>query len=135
MCPATSFGKRRADVDRCDLVTDFFLLLVGDGVRNDNTAEAAVIDVVDGVTGEDTVDDNGVDFLSTVLHDGVGSLDEGSTSVGHVVDDDGNLVLDVTNKHHSGNFVGTRALLVDQGELRIQPVGDSGGTVGGKAPI
>lgn len=133
VCPAASFGERRADIDRCDLVADFFLLLVGNGVRNDDTAEAAVVDVIDGVTGEDAVDDNGVDFLSTVLHDGVGGLDEGSASISHIVDDDGNLVLDVTNKNHSGNFVGTRALLVDQGELRIQPVGDSGGTAEDKS--
>lgn len=135
VCPAASFGERRANIDRCDLVADLFLLLVGNGVRNDDTAEAAVVDVVDGVTGEDTVDNNGVDFLSTVLHDGVGGLDEGSTSVCHIIDDDGNLVLDVSNKYHSGNFVGTRAFLVDQGKLRIQPVGDSGGTVGRETSV
>lgn len=130
VCPAASFGECRADVNCCDPVADLFLVLVRHGVRNDDTAEAAVVDVLDGVTRKDTVDDNSVDFLSTVLHDGVGGLDKSSASIGHVVDDDGNLVLDVTNKDHSGNFVGTRALLVDQGELRIQSVSDGGGTVG-----
>lgn len=117
MCPAASFSERRADIDRCDLVADFFLFFVGNGVRNDDTAETAVVDVIDGITGENAVDDNCVDFLSTVLHDGVGGFDEGPTSIGHIIDDNGNLVLDVTNKNHSGNFVGTRALLVNQGEL------------------
>lgn len=75
------------------------------------------------------MDDNGVNFPSAVLHHCVGRFDKGSAGISHVINDNGNLVLDVANKHHSGNFVRARTFLVDQGELRIQPVSESGGSV------
>lgn len=132
MCPAASFGERRADIDRCNLVADLLLFFVGHGVRDDDAAQAAVVDVLDGVAGEDTVDDDGVDFPSSVLHHSVGCLDESTAGIRHVVNDDGDLIFDVTNEHHAGNLVGTGTFLVDQGELRIQPVSDASGSVGGK---
>lgn len=92
---SAGFSKRRADIDRLDSVAHFLLILVGDGVGNDETLEAAVIQVVDGTSGENSVDNDGVDFLGAVLHYRVGGLDEGSAGVCHVVNDDGGLVLDV----------------------------------------
>lgn len=128
MCPTASFCERGTDIDRGNLVADLFLFFVGNSVGHHNTAEAAVVDVIDGITSKYAVDDNGVDFLGTVLHHRIGCFNEGSAGIGHVVNDNGNLVLNVANKHHSGNFVGARTFLVDQGELRIQPVSESGGS-------
>ena len=128
VCPAAGFRESRADIDRCNLVTDLFLLFVRHGIRDDNTAQAAVVDVFDRIAGKDAVYDNGVDFPGPMLHHRVGRFDKGSASIGHIVNDNGNLVLDVTNKDHSGNLVGTRAFLVDQGKLRIQSVSDGGGS-------
>ena len=128
VCPAAGFRESRADIDRSNLVADLFLLFVRHGICDDNTAQAAVVDVFDRIAGKDAVYDNGVDFPGPMLHHRVGRLDKGSASIGHIVNDNGNLVLDVTNKYHSGNLVGARTFLVDQGKLRIQPVSDGGGS-------
>jgi len=49
--------------------------------------------------------------------------------VGHIVDQDGNLVLDISHQNHGGHLVGLLALLVYQGELHIQAIGNRGYTV------
>lgn len=128
VCPAASFRESRADIDRSNLVADLFLLFVRHGICDDNTAQAAVVDVVDRIAGKDAVYDNGVDFPGSMLHHRVGRLDKGSASIGHIVNDNGNLVLDITDKYHSRNLVGTRAFLVNQGELRVQSVSDGSGS-------
>lgn len=131
MCPAAGFCERRADVDRGNLIADFLLLCMRNSVRDDNPTEAALVDVFNGVTGKDAVHNNGVDFLGAVLHHCVRCLHEGSARIGHIVHNNGHLVLDVSYKNHPGNFVGARALLVDQGELRVQSVskGSSSGRI------
>jgi len=49
---------------------------------------------------------------------------ECSTSVSHVVDQDGNFAANVTNKHHRRNFVRLLALFVNQRKIYIQLVGN-----------
>lgn len=93
----TSLGKSRADIDSLDTVAGLLLLSVGNGVGNDETVETAGVQVLDGLAGENAVNDDGVDFLSTVLHDGVGGLNERAAGIGHIVDDDGDLVLHVAD--------------------------------------
>lgn len=53
-----------------------------------------------------------------------------SASVGHVIHENGILVLDVTNKDHPSNLVRARALLVDEGKPRVQAIGNRGSTLG-----
>lgn len=92
--------------------------------------------------------DNGKDLLSTVLVDSSGSLGKlskrirlqsrqvsnsptyGSASVSHVVNENGNLVLDITNEDHAADNVGTRSLLVDESKGRVETVSDGCGTLG-----
>jgi hypothetical protein len=50
----------------------------------------------------------------------------GATSVGHVVDEDGDAVLDVAHQHHRGHLVGLAPLLVDQRKLHVQSIGYRG---------
>lgn len=126
---SAGLGKCGADVNGVDLVANFLLVLVGDGVRDDNTAKAAVVHVLNGLTRENAVHNNGVDLLGTVLHHSVGGLDEGSASVRHIVHNDSDLVFHVSDKNHSRDFVGPSTLLVNQSELQIQAIGDAGGTV------
>ena len=61
-----------------------------------------------------------------IAMDGAGfvHLRQGSAGICHVVDQDGNLVDDITDKHHATYDVGPRALLVDQGEAPVEAVGD-----------
>lgn len=49
---------------------------------------------------------------------------DGAAGVGHVVDQDGHAVLDVTDQHHAVHFVGLLPLLVDEGEVHVEPVRD-----------
>lgn len=123
-------GKGRANVDRLDLGAEQLLLLVGHGVGDNDTLEATVVEVLDRFSGENTVGDDGVDLASTVLHDRLSGFGERSAGVRHVVDNNGNLVLDVSDEDHPGDLVRTRALLVDQSELKIEAVGNGSGSGG-----
>lgn len=92
------------------------------GVSDNEPLQAAVVDVGDGVAGEDAVSDDGIDLAGTMLHNRVGSLHQRAARVGHVVDDDGNLVLNVSDEDHSRDLVGARSFLVNQSERQIQAV-------------
>jgi hypothetical protein len=48
------------------------------GVGDDQTPETAVVQVGDGVAGENAVCDDGVDLFGTVLDDCIGGLDQRS---------------------------------------------------------
>jgi hypothetical protein len=90
--------------------------------------ETAAVQVVDSISGENTVHNDGVNLECAVLHNGVGGLGECAAGVSHVVDDDGNLVLDITDKNHARDLVGTGAFLVDESKLQIQAIGNSSST-------
>jgi len=90
--------------------------------------ETAAIQVLDGLSGENTVHNDGVNLECTVLHNSVGGLGESAAGVGHIVDDDGNLVLDITDKNHAGDLVGAGTFLVNESELQIQTIGNSSST-------
>lgn len=127
---AAGLSEGGADVDSLNTVALLLLLGVGDGVGNHQAVEAAAVQVLDRLAGQDTVDDDGVDFLGAVLHDRVGGLDERAAGVGHVVDDDGNLVLDVADEDHARDLVGAGTFLVDQSELQVEAIGDGSRTKG-----
>lgn len=110
---AASFCQSGTDINGLDLVAKLLLLGVRNGVANDQTTEAAAVQVFDGFAGQDTVHDDGVDLLGAVLHDGVGGFDERTAGVGHVVDDNSDLVLDVADEDHARDLVRARTFLVD----------------------
>lgn len=128
MSTAASLGQRGADINGLNLIASLLLLRVGDSVGHNQAVQTTTVQVLDGLAGENAVDDDGVHFLGTVLEDSVGGLDEGTTGISHVVDDDGDLVLDVTDKDHTGDLVGTGTLLVDQGELQVETVSNGSRT-------
>lgn len=125
----TSLGQRGANVNSLNAIAGLLLFGVGDGVGHHQTTQAALVQVLNGLTREDTVNNNGVHFLGAVLHNSVGGLDEGTAGVSHVIDDDGDLVLDVSDKDHAGDLVGASTFLVDQSELKVKTVGNSSSTV------
>ena len=119
-----------------------------DGVGADKSLEDTAVKVLNGVTREDTVGNKSKDGLGAVLLEDGGSLAESAASVGHIVDKNGDLVLDVTDKnlshesvfqsndptssellsYHATNDVGTGALLVDEGETSVKVIGNRGST-------
>jgi hypothetical protein len=68
--------------------------------------------------------DNGDHFAGFVRHDRFGGFDERAAGVGHVVDEDGDFILDVADKDHAGDFVGAGALFVNESESEVEAVGD-----------
>ena len=70
--------------------------------------------------------DDGDDFGRTVVLDGLRGFGQGAAGVGHVVDEDRDLVRDVSDKDHAADFVGARAFLVDQRKTLVDAVRDGG---------
>ena len=68
--------------------------------------------------------DDSNDLASFVCHDGFRGFDERAAGVGHVVYEDGDFVLYVADEDHAGDFVGARALFVDEGEAEVEAVGN-----------
>ena len=114
----------RADVDSLDAVAEGLLVLVGHSVCDDQLCELGLVQLLDGVAGEDAVGDDGDGTTSAVLDDNVGGFAEGAASVGHVVDDDGDLAAHVTHQDHAGDLVRAGTLFVDQGEAEVEAIGD-----------
>lgn len=90
--------------------------------------EAAAVQVLNRLAGQNTVHNDGVDFGSTVLHDGFGSLGKCAAGVGHIVDDDSDLVLDITDKDHARDLIGTGTFLVNKRELQVQAISNGSST-------
>lgn len=97
---------------------------MGNGVGDNQLLELRLVKGLDSVARQDAVSDDGNGGASAVGHDDLGGLAESTASVGHVIDDDGITVLDVADENHSGDFVGTSTLLVDEGEAQVKAIGD-----------
>lgn len=75
--------------------------------------------------------DNGDDGLRVaVVQQHLGGFGQRTARVGHIVDDDTDLIGDVTDENHSADFVSAGSLLVDQREVQVQSVGQRSGTLG-----
>lgn len=131
MRPPTGLRQRRTDIYRLNFVASVLLLRMRHGIRNNQTTQTAVIQITDSISRENGVGHDGIDFLCAVLHNGVGCLDERAACIGHVVHDDGDFVLHVTDEYHSGDFVGPRAFFVDECELEVEAVGDCSCSISG----
>jgi hypothetical protein len=135
VCASAGLCQCRADIDGVNLVAHLLLLLVGYCVGHDDTVQATVVDVLNGIAGENAVYDNSVDLLGAVLHDGVGGFDESTTCIGHVVNNDRNLVFDISDEDHSRDLVGTRTFLVDESELQVETVRNPSSTIEDKVNL
>jgi hypothetical protein len=110
-------------------------------ICDNHTRQARLVDILNGVTAEDAVRDNGKHFGSAMLikrSSCFGKLHCNSSqqlritsdsaeayrsaSICHIIDDDGNLVLDITNEDHAADNIGSRALLVNEGKSRVETV-------------
>lgn len=124
MRPPTSLRQRRTNIYRLNLVASLLLLRMRHGIRHNQTTQTAIIQIADGVPRKNGVSHDGIDFLCAMLNDGVGCLNKRATCIGHVIHDDGDFILDITDEDHSGNFIWARTFFVDKCELQVEAVGD-----------
>lgn len=129
VCTADGLSKGSRDINGVQLGADLLLVVVGDSVGDNDLGQDTVVDDLDGLAAQDTVCDNGVHLQSTVLGQGLGCQSKSSTSIGHVVDQNGNLSLDISNQHHARNLVSLLALLVDQSKVQVEAIGNRSGTM------
>lgn len=112
-------------------------------ICHNQARQNGLVNGLDGITTENSVRDNSKDFASTVIMDGGCGLGElrfelalwamakshqvesySSTSISHIIHKDGDLVLDVANKHHTPDNVGPRPLLVNESKSGVEAIGN-----------
>lgn len=113
-----------ADINRLDAVAQFLFVFVRHCVGDDNLLELAAVQCLDGITAQDTVRDDCERIFCAFSDQNVCGLDESATGIGHVIDKDGRLALDVSNENHAGDLVGAGTLLVNESKAEIQAIGD-----------
>lgn len=99
--PSACLGQRGADIDRLELVAFFLLAPVRHRVGDDDPAQTAAVERLDGVAAQYTVRDDSYNLSCAMRHDGVGGLDQCPTGVGHVIDQDGYSVLNISDQYHA----------------------------------
>lgn len=131
VCASAGFRQRRADIDGLDLVAVLLLLLVRDGVGDDQAPKTAVVEVGDGIAGEYAVCDDCVDLFGSVLHDCICGFNQCSlqevkrqqwsvnyegnfnffspegthASIGHIIHDNCYLIFDIPHEDHARDFI------------------------------
>jgi hypothetical protein len=96
---ADGLGNGGRNVNDGELRTVLLLVAEGDRVGDDELGEVRIVDRLDGVATQDTVGNNCHDFFGALFLDNLGCLGESAACVGNVVDENGNLVLDFTDKN------------------------------------
>jgi hypothetical protein len=109
MRPANRLRKRRTNIHNPQPLTAFNLLPKRDRIRNHNSTQTTPIQRLNRIPAQNPMRDNSYHL---------------SRFMGHVVYEDGNFVLYVADEDHAGDFVGARALFVDEGEAEVEAVGN-----------
>lgn len=113
------------NVDRLDTITDLFLLFVRHCVRYDDLFESAAIQCFDGRSTQNTVSDNSNGVLrSALVNQHTSSFDKSTAGVCHIVHKNGRLSSYLSNKCHSGDFIRTSALFMDERKRQIETISD-----------
>ncbi len=118
------------DINSLKLRAHLLLALHWHCVCGDNSAQLRLVDDLACLSREDPVGDQCNNLLCAMCLHGLGSLGQGTASISHIVDKDGDLARDIADEDHAGDLVRTSALLVDEGELEIETVGNGSGTLG-----
>lgn len=126
VCTTDGLGQCAGNVNGIQLGADLLLVLVGDSVGNNNLGQNTVVNDLDSLAAENTMCDNGIDLDGTVLCKGLGGQSEGTASISHIIDQDGDLALDISDQHHPGNLVGLLTLLVDQSKVQVEAISNRG---------
>jgi hypothetical protein len=115
--------QRRTNIHNPQQSTPLPLIPERHRIRNHYPTQLTLIQRLDRIAAQYPMSDDRNDFARLVRHDRFRGFDERTTRVRHVVDEDRDLVLDVADQHHARDFVGARALFVDEREAEIEAVG------------
>jgi hypothetical protein len=127
---ARSKTYSRRDIDSLDTVAQSLLLLVGNGVGDDELGQLRLVELFYSIAGENAVSNDGDSAAGTVFDDDLGGLAEGTASVGHVINDNGDLAANVTDQNHARDLVGTSALLVNESKAEVEAISDGSSSLG-----
>jgi hypothetical protein len=92
---SNSLRQRRAYVNDAQLTAPIHLVAEWHRVGDDDLAQAAFVEDVDGVAAEYAVRDDSNDLAGAVVFHRLGRLGQGPAGVRHVVNEDGDLIDDV----------------------------------------
>jgi hypothetical protein len=101
MRPPNRLRQRGADIHNPQPLAPLPLIPQRHRIRNHDSAQLTPVQRLDRISAQNPMCDDGDDLASLVRHDGLGSFDERAACVGHVVDEDGDLVLDVADENHA----------------------------------
>jgi len=116
-----------AHIDLLNLRTLRNLVLQRDSICHHELLQSALVDHLEGGSAEDTVRHDGEDAGRALVEQVARGKAERAAGVGHVVHEDGNFALDGPDEDHPRDFVGLFALLVEEGEVDVEPVGNGCG--------
>lgn len=102
---------------------------LGDRVGNNEFRNGALGEDLERRAGQDAMRDESEDRGGTASEQMGRRECESPAGVGHVVDQDRNLALDVPHKHHARDLVRLFALLVKQGKVEVERGGHRGGSL------
>jgi hypothetical protein len=103
---------------------------VGNSVGNDELGQLRLVELFYSIAGENAVSNDGDSAAGTVLDDDFGGLAESAASIGHIINDDGDLAANITDQNHARDLVGTSALLVDEREAEVEAISNGSSSLG-----
>jgi len=101
MRPPNRLRQRGTDIHNPQPLAPLPLIPQRHRIRNHDSAQLTPVQRLDRIPAQDPMRDDGNDLASFVRHDRLGGFDERAACVGHIVDEDGNLVLDVADENHA----------------------------------
>ena len=119
MRPPARLGQRPGNIHRLNPVTPGLLLLMRYRVRDHDLAQPALVQLLDGVAGQDAVGDDGDGLAGAVVEHHVRGFHQSAARVRHIVHDDGDLLPHVAHEDHAAYLVGAGALFVDEREVEV----------------
>jgi len=100
-------SNHTSNTQNSELGTALLVTLLTDGVSDDQLIDSStLLDVLTGHRGQDTVSDAHSDSLGTSLLQHTTCLDESTSSVDHIVNDDAVVALHITSHLHALDFAG-----------------------------
>src|SRR3989344_9529560 len=78
-----------------------------------------MFDGLNSVAGKQSMRSSRIHFSSAILHKNIHSAHKRPARIGNIIDDQSNLVFEISHKFHTRDLIGDIAFLVDDRELPI----------------
>ena len=117
-------GKCRTNIHNPQSRTRLNLLPKRNRIGNHDPAQLTPVQCLNRIPAQNSMSDDSNDFPSSMVHDCFGGFDKRAACVSHVVYENCDFVLDVSDEDHAGDFVRAGAFFVDEGEAEVEAVGD-----------